>query len=110
MASFAGVNFGERGQNAQTFPGWRRKAEASHTHIPGGNRVVTQKSGLLADTIALRIRCTAAQLTSLYTKVGTTDTLIFSRGTFRAFLDEIDPEEVLAGRDIFFATLNMTRK
>lgn len=106
MASFNGIGFNERGEGAQTFPAWRRKAESTVTHIPGGNTNVIQTSGRSADTLALKIRCTASQLTSLYSAVGSRGTLNYSYGSRTAFLDEIsDVQEVLTSGK-YFATLN----
>lgn len=100
MASFKGIDFSERGENAQTFPAWRRKAESSVVL----NTV--QTSGITADTLSLKIRCTKAQLASLYGAVGTAGSLVYSYGTRTAFLDEIsDPQEVLVSGK-YFATLS----
>jgi hypothetical protein len=107
MASFGGATFKERGQNAQTFPTWSRKADSAATHVPGGNVTVIETSGLAADRLSLGIRCSGAELTALYAKVDTIGTLIFSGGTRSAYLDEIDgPAEVLASGK-YFATLKL---
>jgi hypothetical protein len=105
MASWKGISFGERGDSAQTFPAWRRKAESTVTHIPAGGNVI-QTSGVSADTLSLKIRCSAAQLASLYGAVGSAGTLDYSYGSRSAFLDEIsDAQEVLVSGK-YFATLN----
>jgi hypothetical protein len=107
MASFGGTAFGERGNNAATFPRWKRAAVFSVTQIPGGNTTILQSGGRTADTLSLRVRCTEAQLTALYAKVDTTATLVIAAGTRSAYLAAIEVEEVLAGRDVFFATLEL---
>lgn len=107
MASFKGITFGERGNNAQTFPRHRRSAVASVLHtLDGGNRV--QHSGRSADTLSLPIRCTEPQLDSLYSAVATSGSLSYSGGSRMAFLQAVDPQEVLADRDVFFVTLEFT--
>lgn len=110
MASFAGVDFNERGQGAKLFPTWGRKADSAITHIPGGNKTIIDSSGLLADRLQLAIRCTESQLNSLYSKVDTVGSLVYARGTFQAYLDEIsDPVEILASGK-FFTTLHFIRQ
>lgn len=106
MASFAGISFHERGDGAQTFPAWSRSAESTVVHIPGGDVNVIQTSGRGADRLSLKIRCTAAQLTSLYSAVGSRGALVYSLGSRSAFLDGIsDVAEVLVSGK-YFATLS----
>lgn len=101
MASFAGADFDERGENAQFYPTWAREAE--HTLTRTG---VIQVSGVSTDTLALTIRCTASQLSALRGKVGSVGSLVFSGGTRSAFLKDIsNPREILASGK-YFATLN----
>ncbi len=102
--TFKGTTVGkERGQSAQTFPRHRRKAASSVLHtLSGGNRV--QHSGKSADTLPLVLRCTESQLNTLYSDVATSGTLAYSGGSRSAFLDEVDPQEVSAGKDVFFVT------
>ena len=101
-----GATFKERG-SPPTFPTWGRKAEASTTHIPGGNKNVIQSSGLSADRLSLGIRCSAAELVALYAKVDTTGTLVMAWGNRSAYLEEIDgPAEVLASGK-YFVTLKL---
>lgn len=107
MASFKGISFSERGQGAQTFPRHRRKAVSSTIHTVDGNNQI-QHCGRAADTLALPIRCTEAQLGSLYSAVASSGSLDYSGGTRTAFLEEVDPQEVSAGRDVFFVTLTFT--
>lgn len=104
MASFAGVTIKIRGSGT-TFPRWRRKADSTVTHIPGGNTSVYQTSGNSADTLTLPLKLTEAQLTSLYGKVGASGTLDLDWGSRTAILDEIsNVDEILADRDVFLAT------
>lgn len=107
MSSFRGTEFSERGQNAATFPRHRRRAVSSVVHtIDGSNEV--QHSGRTADVLSLPVRCTEAQLTSLYGFVASSGSLVYSGGTRTAFLEEVEPQEVSAGRDVFFVTLTFT--
>ena len=107
MASFGGVSFGERGANAQTFPRFKRAAEFSVTHIPGGNVTVIQSAGRSADTLSLRVRLTETQYTAMLAKVDTIGTLVYGGGTRSAYLASMDSEEVSAGKDTVFATLEL---
>ena len=50
------------------------------------------------------MRCTESQLNTLYSDVATSGTLVYSGGSRSAFLDEVDPQEVSAGKDVFFVT------
>lgn len=106
MASFGGATFKERG-SPQLFPTWSRKAVASVTHVDGGNKNVIQTSGQAADRLSLQIRCTEAELNALYAKVNQVGTLVFSRGSRSAYLEEVaDPQEIVASGN-FFATLKL---
>lgn len=107
MSTFKGIEFGERGQNAQTFPRHTRKAVSSTTHTIDGSNVV-QHSGRAADTLALPVRCTEDQLDDLYGAVASSGSLVYSGGTRTAFLEEVEPQEVSAGKDVFFVTLTFT--
>jgi hypothetical protein len=105
VASFGGATFKIRGTGT-SFPRWKRKADSSVTHIPGGNISIIQTSGLTADTLSLVIRCTEAELTALYGKVNTVATLDLGWGSRSAYLDEIgNVDEQLAEQDTFFASL-----
>jgi len=106
MASFDGATFKERPQG-QLFPTWGRKADVTVTHIPGpgSTKNIIESSGVVSDRLSLAIRCTESELNALRSKVDTSGTLIFSRGSRTAFLEEIEnPAEVGAGGK-FFATL-----
>jgi hypothetical protein len=105
MASWKGITFSERPDGTSTFPAWRRKAESTVTHIPGGGNVI-QTSGQSADTLSLKIRCTAAQLASLYGAVGSAGTLDYSYGSRSAFLDEVSDAQQLKTLDMYFVTLS----
>jgi len=104
-ATFGSLTFKERGESAQSFPLFGRKAENSVTHIDGGNRNVIQSSGLQADRLSLNIRCTLSELQALLGAVDTTKTLTWSGGTRSAYLEEIEsPKEIYASTK-YFATL-----
>lgn len=107
MASFGSNTFKERGENAQFFPLFGRKAEISITKIDGGDRVLIQSAGLGEERMDLAIRCTASELAALKNAVDTTKTLTWSGGTRSAYLEAVDsPREVLASGKIF-ATLKL---
>jgi hypothetical protein len=107
MASFKGNEFSERGQGGQMYDAWSREADIAEIHIPGGNTTVIQSAGLSADKLALRIRCTQAQLDALRNVVGTSGSLVYSYGTRTAFLRNIsDVQEILASGK-YYATLNL---
>jgi hypothetical protein len=106
--TFKGTEIGkERGKGGQNFPRPRRKAASSLLHtLDGGNRV--QHSGRAADTLNVPLRCTEAQLNSIYSAVASSGTLSYSGGSRNAWLDEMsEPEEFIsAGGTIwFFVTL-----
>jgi len=104
-ATFGNLTFKERGENAQFFPLFGRKAENTVTHIDGGSRNVIQSSGLQADRLSLSIRCTLTELNNLIAAIDTVKTLTWSGGTRSAYLEEVEnPREILAGGR-YFATL-----
>lgn len=104
-SSFGGSEFGERGSGT-TFPRFERSAVFSVTQIPGGTTTILQSAGRTADTLNLRARVTEDELNALLGKVDTQASLVYSGGTRTAYLAKISGvEEVLAGRDVFFATL-----
>lgn len=106
MAAFGGSTFGERGTGT-AFKRFKRSAVFSVTQIPGGNTTILQSAGRTADTLTLVARCTESELNALLGKVGTQASLVYSGGTRTAYLASIDPEEILADRDVFFAPLEL---
>lgn len=109
MGSFNGVSFGERGNNAQTFPVWAKAMLLAVKPRPN-NPPAVNEIGLDVQRLALVVRVTNAQLTDLYGQVHESGTLVFGYETCSAWLDSIDPpEEISVGRDIYFATLNLIR-
>lgn len=103
-SSFGGAAFGERGSGT-TYKRFKREAVCSTTNIPGGTTTILQSAGRAADTLTIIARCTEDELNALLAKVDTVATLIYSGGTRSAYLKSIDPEEILADRDVFFAPL-----
>jgi len=111
-ASFDGVSFGERGNGATSFPVWSVEGTVIVKKIPGGDKNVIQVIGNKLPRLAFIAKCTAAQLASLRTKAEalTTGTLDFSFETCTATLVSVtDAQEVGAGHDVYFATLNFIR-
>jgi len=108
MASlFGSLTFKERGENAQFFPLFGRKAETTVTHIDGGSRNIIQSSGLQADRLSLNIRCTLSELQNLIGAIDTVKTLQWSGGSRSAYLEEVaDPKEIFA-KAKYFATLKL---
>lgn len=109
MGSFSSITFQERGSGT-TFPIWGKAGIAIIKKIPGGNLNIIQKIGLDMPRLALVVRVTAAQLASLRGVVGDTASLVFGYETTTAQLESItDAQEVSAGRDTYFVTLNLLR-
>jgi len=105
--TFGSLTFHERGESAQSFPLFGRKAENSVTHIDGGNRNIIQSSGLQADRLSLNIRCTLTELQDLIGAIDTVKTLVWSGGTRSAYLEEVEsPKEIFASTK-YFATLKL---
>jgi len=109
-ASFASHDFKERGSTGNDNPGWNSKFVLVEKIIPGGSPVI-QKIGAQAQRLAMPIRCTAAQLATLYgDNDGDTHTLVWSGGSDTAILESIDtPTEVRPGQDYYFAMLNFIK-
>jgi hypothetical protein len=111
MASYAGVDFYERGNAAGlSVPGWNSKFVLVEKIIPNGEPVI-QRIGAQAQRMAMPIRCTADQLDSLRGSVdGSSGTLSWSGGSDSAILESIDtPLEVRPGVDMYFVTLNFIK-
>jgi len=107
MASFGSNTFKERGESAQYFPLFGRKAETTVTHIDGGSRNVIQSSGVQADRLSLNIRCTLTELNNLIAAIDTVKNLTWSGGTRSAYLEEVEsPKEILA-KAKYFTTLKL---
>jgi hypothetical protein len=107
-ASFAGVSFYERGGGGgQNFPRHGAQATTNVRHVPGGDRDVIQTGGKQKVQLALAIRCTASQLTSLRGKVGTSSTLTYSGGSPTAYLESVtNVVEPTPRYDYILCTLN----
>lgn len=110
MASFRSHSFHEGGEGTNRFPVWSRRAKVAILEIPGANSDTVQDFGRKSDTLALLITCSADELTALYADVGQTGTLSYSLGDDSAYLQSIEPHEVLADRDTYVATLSFIRQ
>jgi hypothetical protein len=109
--SFDGAAFAERGQSGATFPIWSAPGIAITKKIPGGANSTIQVIGIGAQRLGLVVKVTAAQLAALYAKRGVTGSLVFGWETCTAYLESIENvEEQLAGKDVYFATLNLIRQ
>lgn len=109
MASFAGINMGERGNGGSTFPVWTKKMLVAVKLRPNGTPVM-QEIGMDVERLAFVARVTAAELVALYDQVLESGSLVFGWETHDAFLESIEGvSEVVANKDTYFATLNFIR-
>src|SRR5262245_29809163 len=105
------TTLGERGRGPTgPYPVWSVTGTVVVTKIPGGSKNVVQVLGMKLPRLALTVKCTAAQLATLRGKIGETGTLVFSFETTTATLESVsDAQEIGAGHNIYFATLNLIR-
>lgn len=106
MASFRGTTFGERGDNAASFPVFSSVALSSVVRPAGGSRIIIQSSGQKEARLALTISSTGAQLASLQNAVDHTGTLSYSGGTRQAYLESVSDAKRIGTSDYFELTLN----
>jgi hypothetical protein len=109
--SFNSIGFRERGQGSgQGIPVWSTGGVVVIKHIPGSSKNVIQKLGTTRPRIAMPVRVTAAQLTSLFAALGTSASLVFHFETTTATLESItNVEEYFHGLEAYSATLNLIR-
>ncbi len=110
MASFAGHSFRYRGQNGATFPIWDKRMIAVTKERPNATPDM-HDIGEDVQRLDVVIRCTKAQLTTLYGDVLTTGSLVLAWETHNAFLENIDGAFlVVSGQDVYEATLHLIRQ
>ena len=107
MGTFDGVTFQELGPE---YPIWSKSGTTIVKKIPGSSNNVIQKIGVDLPRLSLQVKLTAAQLTSMYGKVGNSASLVFSYETTTARLESIDPPVSIGiDNDIYLATLSFIR-
>jgi len=111
MASFSGITIKEKGRGGgQGFPVWSVGGTVAIKKVPGGSSNTIHTTSIKPPTLAMPVRVTGAQLTSLYGVVGTSATLVFHYESTTARLESIDNvEEYFHNQDAYYATLNFTR-
>jgi hypothetical protein len=92
------------------YAGWSKTGSVVFKKIPGGDDTVIQKTGTGLPRLTMQALMTAAQLSAMYGKVGSSATLIFSYETCTARLEKIDGAQSIGiDNDIYTANLSFIR-
>lgn len=106
MASFAGISWGERGDDGELYPAVSAKMIGTIHRPPDGNAKILHTRTVKERTLTTGARLTVGQLAALRAAAGSIDTLAFSWGSLTAMLQGVNaPAEVLAS-EIVFCTLH----
>lgn len=107
MGSFAAQTFREG--KAPSFNLWDKKYLLAIKDRPNSEPDI-REIGMDVQRAAIVVRVTAAQLTALFDQVLESGSLVLGWETVNAFLESITGvQEIGAGKDTYFATLNVIR-